>query len=469
MEQEIVQSGTAGEDMQALYAGHRSFFDSGKTFSYTFRREQLQRLNDLIGRYEKRLEEAMYADMKKPSIEAFGGEIGFVKKEIRYTLRHLKSWMRDDRVPTALAHWPTRSWIQYRPKGVVLILSPWNYPFNLLFTPLVGAMAAGNCAILKPSEQAPYTAAVIEEMITEHFDPGYISVVRMPGREVIPSLIRPFRFDHIFFTGSEPAGREVYAAAAKHLTPVTLELGGKSPGLVLPDAHFDLAAKRIAFGKFFNGGQTCVAPDYALVPVSREKEFIGHLVRHIGQFYGSNPLHTTDMTGIINEARFDHLVSRLEGTEIVHGGRHDRANLRIEPTIVRTDPGHPLMQEEIFGPILPVMAYKDEDHALDLIHQNPHPLAFYLFTKSERAERRWLKKFAFGGGGVNTALVHVANTDMPFGGVVSSGMGRYHGKYSFDLFSYAQSISKTSLWPDVFLRYPPYTSLQQKLARWLYG
>lgn len=464
-----VGTGTGTDQTTAIFSAHQAFFSSGKTLSYEFRKAQLEKLSRVIDEYEPRIAEALRLDMGKPYIEAFGGEIGFVKKEIRHSLRYLRRWMQDEPVPTSIAHWPSNSWIQYRPKGVVLIVSPWNYPFNLLFTPLVGAMAAGNCAVLKPSEQAHHTAKVIEEMITENFDPGYLSVSRMPGRSVISRLIEPHRFDHIFFTGSETAGREVYRAAARHLTPVTLELGGKSPALVLSDADIDLSAKRIVWGKCFNAGQTCVAPDYALVPRALEARIVERMKAHIQDFHGEKPLDSPYMTLIVNEGRFEHLRGLLKNAEVLFGGSMDRERLRIEPTIVRVSPDHPLMQEEIFGPILPVIAYDSEQDVLDIVQRNPNPLAFYLFTKSKKEERRWLRKFAFGGGGVNTALIHVASTELPFGGVGNSGMGRYHGKYSFDLFSISQGISKTRLWPDIFLRYPPYTKLQQKLARWFYG
>jgi aldehyde dehydrogenase (NAD+) len=452
-----------------IYHGQKEFFNSGVTMDYKFRRDQLKKLLAVIRENEERLTEALYADLTKPALEAFGGEIGFVYKEIRHALKNLRSWMANESVPTDLAHFPSKSWIQYRPKGLVLILAPWNYPFNLVFTPLIGAIAAGNCCIIKPSEEAKHTANLVEEIIGENFDPGFLRVVQMAGKEVIPKLIEPFHFDHIFFTGSERAGRLVYQAAAKQLTPVTLELGGKSPALVLPDADYDMSARRIVWGKNLNSGQTCVAPDFAIVPQKDMDHLLTLKKKHVRSFHGDDPLNNGQLTSIINEEHFDRLTSFLNDLEVVHGGRHDRSRLLIEPTIVKGHLGHPIMEEEVFGPILPVIGYNDDDEVLEIIRRNPNPLAFYLFTKSKANQEKWLNAFRFGGGGVNTALIHVASTALPFGGVGSSGIGRYHGKYSFELFSVAQGISKTGSWPDVSLRYPPYTDLKTRIARWFFG
>ena len=467
-----MEKGTIAQEkgqLEQIFHGQRKFFNSGATMDYEFRKRQLKKLMAVIRENEERLTKALYADLRKPALEAFGSEIGFVYKEIKYALKHLRSWMADERVPTDLAHFPSKSWIQYRPKGIVLILAPWNYPFNLVFTPVIGAIAAGNCCIIKPSEEAKHTANVVEEIISNNFDPGFMSVVQMPGREVIPRLIEPFHFDHIFFTGSERAGWLVYQAAAKQMSPVTLELGGKSPALVLPDADYNMSAKRIVWGKNLNSGQTCVAPDFAIVPKKDMGRMLDLKKKHVRSFHGDDPLNSGQLTSIINEKHFDRLVAMLEDVEVVQGGCHDRERLLIEPTIVKGHLDHPIMKEEVFGPILPVIGYENDDEVLEIIRRNPNPLAFYLFTKSRKNEEKWLNAFRFGGGGVNTALIHVASTSLPFGGVGSSGFGRYHGKYSFELFSVSQGISKTSSWPDVPLRYPPYTDWKTKIARWFFG
>ena len=312
-------------------------------------------------------------------------------------------------------------------------------------------------------------AKLIEEIISKNFDPGFLSVVQMPGREVIPRLIEAFHFNHIFFTGSERAGRLVYQAAAKQLIPVTLELGGKSPALVLPDADYEMSAKRIVWGKNLNSGQTCVAPDYAIVPKKDRDKIMEMMIRSIRSFHGDDPLNSGQLVRIINEEHFDRLVAMLDEIEVVHGGRYDRKRLLIEPTIAKGRFGHPAMDEEVFGPILPVVGYEDEEEVLEIIRRNPDPLSFYVFTNSKKNQDKWLNAFRFGNGGVNTALIQVASTSLPFGGVGSSGFGRYHGKYSFELFSVSQGISKTSRWPDIPLRYPPYTSLKTKIARWFFG
>jgi aldehyde dehydrogenase (NAD+) len=456
-------------DISALRENQQRFFDSGQTLSLSFRKQQLKKLLKAIDQYEDKILDAMEIDLKKPRLEAYGGEIGFVKMEIRHTLSRLGSWMKDRRVSTPLLHFPSWSWIRYRPKGTILILAPWNYPFNLLISPLVGAIAAGNCAVVKPSEKAPATANVLEEMIRECFDPAYITMVKMPGKEVIPRLIDPVRFDHIFFTGSEEAGRLVYTAAAKQLIPVTLEMGGKSPALVLDDAHIDIAAKRIAWAKAFNAGQTCVTNDYVLVPSSLKEELVERMRHHLRQFFGDNPLESPHLAALVTEEKLKSLAERLKSTHVLHGGAYNLDTRKMEPTLVElTHKEHPFFTEEIFGPVLPVISYETEEEALRIILRNPNPLSFYLHTRSKKRRDEWLGKLNYGGAGVNTAMVHVANMELPFGGVFTSGMGRYHGRYSFEVFSHSQGISQTALWPDISLRYPPYGKWAEWLVRKLF-
>ncbi len=435
----------------------RNYFNSGITKPYAFRREQLKKLQAAVKKYEKQLHEALYADLKKSPEECWVTETGFLLSEISHTLNHLKSWMQPEMVSTNLLNIPSKSFVLQEPLGVVLVISPWNYPFQLSMTPLAGAMAAGNCVVLKASEFAPATSVVMKQMIEENFDRNYIQFVEGDGATVIPEMMNNFTFDHVFYTGSTTVGKIIYKMAAERLVPVTLELGGKSPCVVEDDANIKIAAKRIAMTKFSNTGQMCVAPDYVLVHESKKDVLIEEMKKVILKFFGDKPEDSYNYGKIINEKQFTRLTNYLRQGNIVHGGRHDKEKLFIEPTIlnnVSLESG--VMKEEIFGPILPILSFSTKEEAMKIIEQNKNPLAFYVFTSSSTKEKDWLNSVAFGGGCVNNASWHLTNHHLPFGGRGFSGSGQYHGKYSFETFSHKKSIMKTPTWFDPAIKYPPF-------------
>ena len=436
----------------------RCYVNSGATRSYAFRKQQLLSLRDAILDNEKEIYSALYQDLKKPSEEAYATEIGMVLMEIRIALKNLRKWTRPERVPTNLLNLPSSSKIIHDPLGVVFIIAPWNYPFQLLILPLVGAIAAGNAVMLKPSELAPATAALLEKMIRSIFPSRYISIATGDGALLIPPMIRGFRFDHIFYTGGTEVGKRIYQLAAEQLVPVTLELGGKNPAVIEKDADLDIAAKKIAIGKFLNAGQTCVAPDYLLIHSSVRENFLKKLRETINRFYGDDAEAGGSYGRIINEKRFDQLVEYISEGKIVFGGRHDREKLFIAPTILEDIPaGAALMKQEIFGPLLPVFTYETMEEALKFIAANPSPLAFYLFTQNAQTEQKWMESLSFGGGCVNNTLWHLSNYHLPFGGIGNSGMGAYHGKHSFYRFTHAKPVMKTPRWFDPAVKYPPFT------------
>jgi aldehyde dehydrogenase (NAD+) len=436
----------------------RSYFDSGITRPYAFRKQQLLALKNALSKYEDEISAALHADLKKSPEETYAVETGLVLADISLALRHLHQWMRPQKVATNLVNFRSSSKIYRDPQGVVLIISPWNYPFQLLFIPLVGAIAAGNCAVLKPSELSPATSAIMEKIINEIFSPEYIRIIPGDGSVIVPALISSFRFDHIFYTGSIPVGKIIYKMAAETLTPVTLELGGKSPAVVEKDADIKIAARRIAEGKFINAGQTCVAPDYLLVHEKIYDKFIGQLKQTITDFFGDNPATSPSYGKLINEKRFDVLIKYLPEGRILHGGQHDRSSLFIAPTIMdNVSVDSVLMKEEIFGPILPVYRFTDMKQAFDIIQLNSHPLSFYVFTADAVKEKEWIDKLQFGNGCVNNVAWQFANHHLPFGGIGNSGMGAYHGKFSFDIFTHAKPVMKTYSWPDLNIKYPPFT------------
>jgi aldehyde dehydrogenase (NAD+) len=435
----------------------RNYYESGATRPYAFRKRQLELLKEVILKYENEINEALYSDLKKSPEEAYATETGLILAEINLTIKNLLRWMKPERVKTNLLNFPSSSKILYDPRGVVLIISPWNYPLYLLLMPLVGAIAAGNCVVLKPSELAPATENVIKEIISETFSADYIKIYLGEGSELIPAMIERFHFDYIFYTGSIAIGKSIYQMAAKNLIPVTLELGGKSPAIIENDANLTIAAKRIVIGKFINAGQTCVAPDYLLIHQDIFEKFVALLNATINQFFGSNSEESYDYGKIINEKRFDTLVSYMSEGDIVSGGKYDRSSLHIEPTILKNiSLDASIMKEEIFGPILPVISFKSMEEAIAIIKKNENPLAFYVFTSDVRKEKKWLEKVSFGGGCVNNTIYHLSNPRLPFGGVGNSGIGAYHGKYSFDLFTHAKPIMKTPTWFDPAMKYPPF-------------
>lgn len=444
----------------------RKFFDDGNTRSYEFRIDQLRKLKQMIKKNEKEILEALHLDLHKPAFEAFTAEIGIMYEEINYTIKHLKSWMKPEKIRTPIVLAPSTSYVYYEPLGVALIIGPWNYPFQLLLAPLVGVISAGNCAIIKPSYQTKHTSNLVAKIIGETYEEGYISVLEGPGSMVGPLLIERFRFDHIFFTGSPSVGKQIAAMAAKHLTPVTLELGGKSPVIVDKDVNIDVAAKRLVWAKYFNAGQTCVCPDYLLVHESIKDEFLSKMKFFIKEFFGDKPIESESFGRIVNEKRFDILKEYLNEGNIIVGGEAHRESKFISPTIIDgISIDSKIMQAEIFGPILPVMTYSDIHETLNIIRKNRYPLALYLFTKSKDIEKFILDNIEFGGGCINNGMIHLINSKMPFGGVGNSGMGRYHGRNSFDAFSHKKSVVKTGEWLDPSLRYAPYSNKKLNISK----
>lgn len=442
----------------------KSFFASNITKSYQFRMKQLRLLNAAVSAYQQRLIDALYKDLHKVSVETYLTEIGMVQEEIRFLSKHLKHLMKPKRVRTPFSHFLASSTVHYEPYGVALIMSPWNYPVNLTLTPLAGAIAAGNCAVLKPSNYSLATSKVIAELISETFDPRFITVVT-GGREENSSLLEQ-QFDYIFFTGGTTVGKLVMEAAARYLTPVTLELGGKSPCIIDKTADLKIAARRILFGKLLNGGQTCVAPDYVLVHEDVKATFIECCKTVLRDFLPTDAYVSCNVPRIINDKHFERLLHLIEGRQVVIGGEADSHARFIPLTVLGgVNFDDPVMQEEIFGPILPLITFTDLQWAIDKIRARPKPLALYLFTKDSAVEQKVLAEISFGGGCINDTIVHLTNPFMPFGGVGASGLGSYHGKQSFYTFSHEKSVMKKSLLIDLPMRYHPYSEKKLNLIK----
>jgi aldehyde dehydrogenase (NAD+) len=442
-------------EKEQILQQQRQYFHEHHTLDVGARLESLKRLQAVLVREETHILKALNADLGKAPFEAYETELGFILEELRFNINHLRDWSRPKRVPTPLLTFPASSWIYPEPLGLVLIISPWNYPFQLTFAPFIAAIAAGNCAVVKPSRHAPHTARVTESILREAFDPRHVSVFQ--GGEDTNTWLLKNRFDHIFFTGSPAVGRVVLAAAAPFLTPVSLELGGKSPCIVDASANVDMAARRIAWGKCVNSGQTCVAPDYLLVHKDVKDAFVERFQFYIRQFYGEDPLSNPEFPKIVNERHFTRLCGLMQGLQVLTGGLTDPAARKIEPTLfggVTLDDA--IMREEIFGPLLPVLEFEHIDEALAVIQHFEKPLALYLFTRDRAIEQRILASVPFGGGCVNDVIMHLANPYLPFGGVGESGMGSYHGKRGFETFSHLKSVLKKSDRLDLPLIYPPF-------------
>lgn len=451
-------------EIEKLVQRQRDFYRTGRTKDTAFRIASLQKLADTIEKYEKEIGEALKADLNKSVFEGFMTEVGLTLSEIRFLIKHTASWNRPKKVRTPLAQFHARSIVVQEPYGVALVMSPWNYPFMLSLEPAAGAIAAGNCCIIKPSAYAPATSAILKKVIDEAFPAEYVAVVE-GGRQENTQLLEQ-EFDYIFFTGSVSVGRLVMEKAAAHLTPVTLELGGKSPCIVERDAKLSLAAKRIVFGKFLNSGQTCVAPDYCFVHEAVKDEFIGYLEKWIDNMIGKQPFGNPDYPKMINEKHYDRVLGLIKGEKVVTGGCGKRETLQIAPTVLQdVAPDAPVMQEEIFGPVLPVLAYRDISEVERFVTDRPKPLALYLFTGSRKMAERITGNLSFGGGCINDTIIHLATSRMGFGGVGASGMGSYHGKKSFETFSHGKSIVNKSTWMDLSIRYMPYTEGKEKLLR----
>jgi aldehyde dehydrogenase (NAD+) len=435
----------------------KGYYSSGATRSYEFRNYQLNRLKTSILQNEKAIYDALYSDLKKSPEESWVTEIGFVVAEINHTIKHLKQWMKPAKVKTNFLNFPGKSYIYHEPLGVALIIGPWNYPLQLLLTPLIGAIAAGNCCVLKPSEHAGATATVIRKLISSVFSEEYVLIIQGEGSVVVPALMENFRFDHVFYTGSTTVGKIIYEMAAKQLVPVTLELGGKSPCVIESDANIEVAVRRIALTSFSNAGQMCVAPDYVLVHASIKEKFISALKDTVKKFYTEDAGNSYNYGKIINEKQFARIHRYLKEGNVVYGGRHDAQLRYLEPTILEDVPlDSAIMNEEIFGPVLPVLSFNNFEEAKRIIDRNPDPLAFYLFTESREKEKFWIENIPFGGGCINNASWHLTNFNLPFGGRGNSGIGSYHGKFSFDVFSHRKAVMKTPTWFDPQIKYPPF-------------
>ena len=454
---------TEQEIRQILEKQHR-LFREGATLPVSFRLSQLQKLKDGIRRYEEKLDQALEADLGKSRMESYMCEIGLTLSELTWMQKHLRSLVREKRVATPLAQFAARSFRSPSPYGTVLIMSPWNYPVLLTLEPLIDAIAAGNTVVIKPSAYAEHTSAVLKEMLKECFPSEYVAVVT-GGRAENKALLEQ-RFDKIFFTGGKTVGREVLRHAAEYLTPVTLELGGKSPCIVDKSAKIPLAAKRIVFGKYLNCGQTCVAPDYILCDRTVYAELILALQKEITTQFGEDPLKNPDYGKIINQKHYDRIMGLIDADKVVCGGCGDGQSLRITPTIMKNVTfSDTVMGEEIFGPVLPILTYDTLEEAIDIVEEHPHPLALYLFSEDKGAQKKVLELCHFGGGCINDTIIHLATSAMPFGGVGESGMGGYHGKTGFETFSHFRSIVDKKTWMDLPIRYQRYSRMKERLLR----
>lgn len=451
------------QGVQDIVNRQKQMVRSGATQSVAFRLKQLEVLKSAIKKREKHIMEALFADLGKAEFEAYATEIGTVYDSISHAMKHLKKWAKPKRVPTPIVHFGSVSYIFSEPYGSILIIGPFNYPFMLVLDPLIGAISAGNCAVVKPSEYTPHVSAIIAEILADCFDETYIKTIE--GGKEITSILIHTPFDLIFFTGSIGVGKIVMEAAASNLVPVILELGGKSPCIVDRETNLDLAAKRIVWGKFLNTGQTCVAPDYVLAHRDIKEALIAKMKEQITAFYGADPKASRDYGRIVNTRQWDRLNGLLDDAKVVAGGYGDREHLYFAPTIMKgVEWDDKVMEEEIFGPILPVLEYDDLSLVIDKVNAKPKPLALYLFTENKTIENKVLHSISFGGGCVNDTILHLVSPYLPFGGVGSSGMGSYHGKHSFDSFSHRKSVLKKSTRINLDLIFPPYNL--QKL-KWI--
>ncbi len=451
-------------EIKQIIKAQRTYFQTGATLSFDKRLLALRKLKACILKHEQEIHAALQRDLGKSSFESYMCETGLVLSELSYMIKHTKHFAKGKNVRTPLAQFHSRSFKKPSPYGVTLIMSPWNYPFMLTIEPLIDAIAAGNTAVLKPSAYSPATSSVIQKIIKECFPPEYASVVT--GGRAENNCLLAEHFDYIFFTGSPIVGREVMRHASDNLTPVTLELGGKSPCIVEKTANLKLAAKRIVFGKFLNCGQTCVAPDYIYCDPSIKDLLIAELKKEIKKQFGSQPLANPNYGKIINAKHFHRIVSLLDSKKLVHGGSFEETTLQIEPTVLSNVTWNdPVMQEEIFGPVLPILTYDSFDQAIEKINTMPHPLALYIFTSNKEAANKATSLCGFGGGCINDVVIHLATSEMGFGGFGESGMGSYHGKAGFDTFSHYKSIVDKKTWLDLPMRYQPYTKLNEKLLK----
>lgn len=452
------------EKILKILSEQKQYFHGGETKAIDFRIKQLKKLKRAVQSNEKLIIEALYKDLHKPEFEAYATEVGYIYDSINYFIKNLRRWAKPKRVKTPAVHFGSKSYIYPEPYGTVLIIGPFNYPFQLMLEPMIGAIAAGNCVVLKPSEYTANVSRAIDKLIKENFDENYIGVIE-GGKEVTSALINS-PFNYIFFTGSVTVGKIVMEAAAKNLIPVTLELGGKSPCIVDETANIDIAAQRIVWGKFMNVGQTCVAPDYILVHSKIKQQLIRKIIEKIKQFYGASPKDSKDYGRIINEKQIKRLVELVDKDKTIYGGEFDIDDLYIAPTIMdQVTWEDKVMEDEIFGPILPIIEYEDLDDSIKKINTRPRPLALYLFTESKSIEQKVIENVSYGGGCINDTMLHLTSPFLPFGGVGTAGLGSYHGQKSFETFSHMKSILKKSTRINISLIFPPYSKEKVKLLR----
>ncbi len=450
-------------NIEEILISQRAFFKTGKTLSLDFRIEQLKKLYAAVKKYEAEIADALNEDLGKSTYESYMCETGLALSEISYMIKHTKRFSKEKRVKTPLAQFASRSYKKLPPYGNVLIMSPWNYPFMLTIDPLADAISAGNTAVVKPSAYSPATSRIVEKIVSECFEPEYVAVVT-GGRAENTELLNQ-KFDMVFFTGSQNVGREVLRRTAENLTPAVLELGGKSPCIIDSSAKIRLAAKRIVFGKFLNCGQTCVAPDYILCDSSVKEELTASLIDEISKQFGERPLENPDYGHIISDKHFERLSGLIEPGKVLAGGETDSVRRKIEPTLVSASFDDLVMQEEIFGPILPILTYDDFGDVISILSEKEKPLALYIFSENSAHINEVTERLSFGGGCVNDVVIHLATSEMGFGGVGESGMGCYHGKAGFDAFSHTKSIVDKKTWMDLPMRYQPYRGFYGKLLK----
>ena len=445
------------EDINLIFKNQKEFFESGKTINVDYRIKNLKKLNDIIKKNEDKILNELKKDLGKSNFEGYVTEVGILYDDINIHIKNVKKWSSEEKRKSPIVYYPSKSYIYKEPYGVTLIIGPFNYPFQLVIAPLIGAISAGNTAIIKPSENSRNIALLLEKLINENFPEGYLRVVNPLGGKETVSLLLDKPFDYIFFTGSVRVGKLVMQKAAQHLTPVTLELGGKSPCIVDSDAKLKLAAKRIVWGKFLNAGQTCVAPDYLCVHKSVKDELLKLIINEIRVQFGENVRNSEDYPRIVNKSSLERLSGYLNDGKIYYGGNIDEDNLYMEPTlIIKPDLNSPLMSDEIFGPILPILVYEDLDNVIKFINHREKPLALYYFSESKKKIKYVLTSTTSGGVTINDTIIHVANPNLPFGGVGNSGVGKYHGKESFETFTHNKSVMKRGTFIEFNIRFAPY-------------
>lgn len=445
------------EDINLIFKNQKEFFESGKTINVDYRIKNLKKLNDIIKKNEDKILNELKKDLGKSNFEGYVTEVGILYDDINFHIKNVKKWSSEEKRKSPIVYYPSKSYIYKEPYGVTLIIGPFNYPFQLVIAPLIGAISAGNTAIIKPSENSRNIALLLEKLINENFPEEYLRVVNPLGGKETVSLLLDKPFDYIFFTGSVRVGKLVMQKAAQHLTPVTLELGGKSPCIVDSDAKLKLAAKRIVWGKFLNAGQTCVAPDYLCVHKSVKDELLKLIINEIRIQFGENVRNSEDYPRIVNKSSLERLSGYLNDGKIYYGGNIDEDNLYMEPTlIIKPDLNSPLMSDEIFGPILPILVYEDLDNVIKFINHREKPLALYYFSESKKKIKYVLTSTTSGGVTINDTIIHVANTNLPFGGVGNSGVGKYHGKESFETFTHNKSVMKRGTFIEFNIRFAPY-------------